>query len=378
MALVFSLLTFIILLGVVVVVHELGHLVIARLNGVFCEVFSFGFGTTLFSRKDSKGTEWRISLYPLGGYVRMFGDSDASSVKEVIPAGYTEEDMERMSAHRKKPWQRLLIAAGGPFANFIFSILVLFTLSTINGMPEYDNTITVTSESSLAYMSGLRTGDAITKANDTPVKDFEELVTQVKKSVGKKLALELKRGETTQTIDINMFKEIDGKTEAIPVLGISPNGFSYKAVSVWESARSAVASTYFIASENIKAMFKIATNKMSTKNVGGIVSIFKVSSASAEAGFVNFIMMVAMISTVLGAINLLPIPVLDGGGILISAIEWIIGRPLNKRFVSAIFSVGLFAVVALMLLGLWNDLSGFKFFGSIKDSLESWLGHFFK
>ena len=365
-----STLTFFLLLSVVVVVHELGHLIIARMNGVFCEAFSFGFGNVLFKKKDKKGTEWRISLYPLGGYVKMLGDADVSSVREVMPEGYTEEDMERMSVHRKKPWQKLLIAAGGPFANFVFAILVLFTLSTINGVPEYDNTVTVVSEQNLAYKSGLRTGDTITKANGIEVNNFMDIAKQVKTSAGKDLKLEVMRDGETKELNIEMFEQTDGEIKPIQSLGISPKGFKYKKVSILKSAQSAILTTWHLASSNISAICKIATGSMSTKNVGGIISIFKVSSDSAEAGLVSFITMIAMISIILGAINLLPIPVLDGGSIAISVIEWIIGRPLNKKFVNVIFTVGLVAVVGLMLLGMWNDLVSIKFFSWVESLIK--------
>lgn len=370
MSIIISMLMFFLLLGIVVVVHELGHLIIARANGVFCEAFSFGFGPVLFSKKDKKGTEWRFSLYPLGGYVKMFGDADASSVKEVIPKGYTEEDMMRMSAHRKKPWQRLLIAAGGPLANFIFAILILFSVSAINGVPEYDNTVSVASEDCLAYNSGIRTGDRIVKVNGIDTPKFMDLVSQIKNSIGKELSLEVKQGDSSKEISIKMFKEENGRIIPIEKIGIGPNGFSYKRISLIKCMTSAISSTYKMAYENISAMFKIATAKMSTKNVGGILSIFKISSASAEAGIASFILMIAMISTVLGAINLLPIPVLDGGTVVISAIEWIVGRPLNEKFINAIFMTGLALVIGLMLLGIWNDLSSFNFF--------NWLENLFK
>lgn len=362
-----SILTFFLLLGIVVVVHELGHLVIARMNGVFCEAFSFGFGNVLYRKKDKKGTEWRISLYPLGGYVKMLGDADVSSVKEEMPDGYTEEDMERMSAHRKKPWQRLLIAAGGPFANFIFAIVVLFALSTINGMPEYDNTITVMSEQNLAYKSGLRTGDIITKANSVEISNFIDIAKQVKASSGKELNLEFKRGGKTQSLKIEMFERDDNSIKPLQSLGISPKGFKYKKISVLKAAKTAVETTWHLAVTNITSIYKIATGAMSTKNVGGIISIFKVSSDSAEAGVVSFITMIAMISVILGAVNLLPIPVLDGGSIAISAVEWVIGRPLHKKFVNVIFTIGLVAVIGLMLLGMWNDLVNIRFFNWVES-----------
>ncbi len=365
-----STLAFFVLLGVVVVVHELGHLVIARMNGVFCEAFSFGFGNVLFKRKDKRGTEWRISLLPLGGYVKMLGDADVSSVRETIPEGYTEEDMERLSAHRKKPWQRLLIAAGGPLANFVFAVLVFFALSEINGLPEYNNTISVVSEQSLAYKSGLRTGDVITKANGVNVSNFVDIAGQIKKSAGGSLDLELLRDNNRITLNIDMWVKNGEKTKPIDNLGIAPNGYKYTKVSTWEALKSSAMMTYNIAYKNMQAIFKIVAGKMSTKNVGGIISIFKVTSSSAEAGIATFVTLIAVISAVLGAINLLPIPVLDGGSIAISAIEWIIGRPLNKKVVNAIFTAGLVIVAGLMLLGLWNDLENIRFL--------NWMENLFK
>lgn len=362
-----SLLLFITLLGIVVVVHELGHLLIARANGVFCEAFSFGFGPVLASKKDRKGTEWRLSLFPLGGYVKMFGDADASSVREIIPEGYTEADMDEMSAHRKKPWQRILISAGGPLANLIFSILVLFSLGMAIGVVEHSNDIVVVNEKTLAHEYGLKTGDKIIKANGIDVNDFVGITKEIKKSQGKTLSLTIKRNDEIKDVDIKMFKEENGEVKPLSTLGITPLNFRYKPVSFIESAKFAVITTYSLAAENIKAIFKIITAKMSSKNVGGVISIFKITKDSAEAGIASFIFMIATISAILGAINLLPIPVLDGGSIVLSSIEWIMGKPLNAKVVETIFMIGLVIVVGLMGLGIFNDLSNCKFFSWVKD-----------
>ncbi|MDR2667067.1 MAG: M50 family metallopeptidase [Holosporales bacterium] len=370
MAFICSLLLFVILLGVVVVVHELGHLVVARASGVFCEAFSFGFGPVLLAKKDKKETEWRLSLFPLGGYLKMFGDADVSSVREVIPAGYTEDDMERMSVHRKKPWQRLLISAGGPFANFILSVFVIFTLSLMQGIPEHTNTISVKDENSLAYTSGLRDGDVIVEANGSKINNFEELKSQIVASRGTTLKLLLQRNGETEELSIDMFTEEDGKVIPVEVLGITPQALVYKNASIAAAAKVSVTLTYFMAYENIRTVFKVITRQASYKNVGGLISIFKVSERSAEAGFFSFILMIAMISSVLGAVNLLPIPMLDGGAIVIAIVECVLGRPLNKKFVEFIFIVGLVVVASLMLLGTWNDLVNCKIF--------NWLETLFK
>ncbi|MBQ8651078.1 MAG: site-2 protease family protein [Alphaproteobacteria bacterium] len=358
---------FMLLLGIVVTVHELGHLVIARLNGVFCEVFSFGFGPVLMSKKDSKGTEWRFSLIPLGGYVKMMGDADASSVKEADNTNYTEDELEKGSLHRKKPWQRLLIAAGGPFANFIFATVIYINVSTFNGLPEFNNTITVASEDSVAYTSGLRTGDIIIKANGQAITKFEEIREHIIGSRGKVLNLEINRSGQTQSLSIEMFKKEGDKVVPVIVLGISPKDVIYKKLPILESITSSISMTYNMAIENIDGIIKILIGKSSPKNVGGIISIFKVSSDSAEAGILSFIMMIAMISVALGAINLMPIPVLDGGTVVISAIEWLTGKPMNKKLVESIFMVGLILVVGLMLLGTWNDISNLKVFKVVEN-----------
>jgi regulator of sigma E protease len=294
----------------------------------------------------------------------MFGDSDVSSVKETIPDGYTDEDMDRMSIHRKKPWQKLLVAFGGPFLNLVFAIIVLFFFSVINGIPEGDNTIAVQGESSLAYTSGLRDGDAIIEANSKRVNTFSDLREQITASHGKILKLKVKKSDDQeQTIEIKMYSEDNGEIVPVRILGVTPNpkSIKHKKLCFSDGIIYALSTTYNSSIDNITSIFKIATGQLSPKNVGGIISIAKISVASAESGIPNFIWMLAMLSIILGSINLLPIPVLDGGTILISAIEWLAGRPLPKKVVEIIFMVGLVIVAALMLLGLWNDLSGYLF-----------------
>ena len=198
MSVLISILAFVILLAILVGFHEYGHLLIARSNGVFCEAFSLGMGPVLWEKADKYGTKWRISLLPIGGYVKMFGDADATSVKECIPEGYTEEDMQKMSAFRKKPWQRLLIAFGGPLANFILAIAIFFGINAIKGIPEPDTVISVVSKESVAYTSGLRDGDKIVSINGNDINNFEELTNQIKLNVGKEFNIKVFRDNKTE------------------------------------------------------------------------------------------------------------------------------------------------------------------------------------
>lgn len=365
MGIILSTLAFVILLAILVGFHEYGHLLIARSNGVFCEAFSLGMGPVLWEKSDKCGTKWRLSLFPIGGYVKMFGDADATSVKERIPEGYTEEDMQRMSAFRKAPWQRLLIALGGPLANFVLAIAVFFGINAVKGIPEPDTTITVMSKDSVAYTSGLRDGDKIISINNNRINNFIELTNKIKENIGKEFKLEINRQEKTEEFNIKLYKEENGKKQEIRQLGITSTSFNYNKTGLFNAFLMACKMTYKIGEQNIKAIFKVFTSGKDMGNVGGLISMFKMASTSAERGLVNFLSMLAMLSVVLGAINLLPIPVLDGGTVLISAIEWIIGRRLNEKVIEIIFTVGLVIVVGLMVLGLWNDITHTAIYGKI-------------
>jgi len=357
MGIILSTLAFIVLLAILVGFHEYGHLLIARSNGVFCEAFSLGMGPVLWEKSDKYGTKWRLSLFPIGGYVKMFGDADATSVKECIPEGYTEEDMQRMSAFRKAPWQRLLIALGGPLANFILAIVVFFGINAVKGIPEPDTTIAVVSKESVAYNSGLRDGDKIVSINNNKINNFMELTDKIKENIGKDFKIEVKRKEKTEQFNVKLYKEENGKKENIKQLGITSVSFNYNKTGIIDAFMNACEMTYKIGSQNIKAIFKVFTTGQDIGNVGGLISMFKMASTSAERGLINFLSMLAMLSVVLGAINLLPIPVLDGGTVLISAIEWVIGRRLSEKVIEIIFTAGLVIVVGLMGLGLWNDIT---------------------
>jgi regulator of sigma E protease len=354
-----SIIVFLFLISVLVVVHELGHLLIARKNGVFVEAFSVGYGYVLYEKLDKYGTKWRISLFPIGGYVKMLGDADVTSVREVVPDSVSEEEMEKMSIHRKKPWQKLLVAAGGPFANFIFAIFVLTSLSMIQGVPTYLNVINTISETSIAYKSGLRNGDEIISINNKTVKNFIEIRDIITENPGKDLDIKVDRKGEIEEIHIHM---VDDKGNPVQAIGITPVLLKYEKTTFLKAVWKACSTTYTIASENIFAIFQMIIAKRSTKDIGGVISIFKMAEQSAEAGVSSFIWMMAFLSIILGAVNLLPIPVLDGGTIMISAIEWIVGRPLNEKLINGIFFIGLAIVVLLMFVGIWNDLAKCKFF----------------
>ena len=354
----YSLLSFAVLIIVLVTVHELGHLIAARANGVMVEAFSVGMGPVLWKKKDKFGTEWRISLLPIGGYVKMLGDADATSVREKIPDNVSEEDMEKFSIHRKKPYQRLIVAAAGPIMNLIFAIVCITALATIKGLPVPSNIINVV-PNTIADVAGLANNDRIIKINNKGVKNFNEIRREIVSNKSDILVIAVKRNSEEKEFIINMLDQNNVRQQ---VIGITNASFDFMPLNVVDAFLDACKITYKVAYENIKGIAKIVTGQQSYKNAGGVISIAQMASNSAKSGFADFVWIICLLSIVLGAVNLLPIPMLDGGTIIISMLEWIIGRPINKKFIEYIFYVGFVIVVALMLIGLWNDINRLPFF----------------
>ena len=341
-----SIVSFIALMAILIGVHELGHLYVARANGVFCESISLGMGKVIWERTDKKNTKWRLSILPIGGYVKMFGDADASSVREKIPEGYSEADMNAMSAFRKKPWQRILIALGGPVANFLLAIFVFFALNVFRGIPEPQNIVKVISKDCVAFQSGIRTGDKIVSINGINTDTFADI------------AKALKKEKNSLNISINRKEEkINIKTKNPGKLGIMPDKVEYKKTGVLNGFCSALKTTYRVGAQNMLGIVKIFKFD-NMDNVGGPLSMFKMTKE--QKGLCDFFAMLALFSVMLGAINLLPIPILDGGAVLLSSIEWITGRRLKEKTVEVISIVGLVIVGGLMLLGIWNDTKQFS------------------
>lgn len=346
------------LLSILIGVHEYGHFLAARMNGVFVEVFSIGMGPVMYEWTDKKGTKIRFSWFFCGGYIRMYGDADATSVR--ADESLSAEAMKK-SIHSKKPWQKIIVAISGPLANIIFAVVVLFSFAFFHGFPQHGNIINTTGENSWAYTSGLRNGDQIVKVGNSEIKNFSDIVPHIKNSVGKDISMEILRNKERLTVNIKLYEIIDGCMVPKHTIGIMPcaNDFSSEKLSLKDAFIKSINLTYYTAASNLIGIWNIFTNLTENKNIGGIISIFNSVSKSSEQGIASFIWIMAMLSITLGTLNLLPIPVLDGGSVLISTIEWIVGRPINKKIVNIVFIIGLIVVAFLMLLGLWNDLSKF-------------------
>ncbi|HUK06948.1 MAG TPA: RIP metalloprotease RseP [Stellaceae bacterium] len=352
-------LPFLIVLTVLVFVHELGHYLSARRNGVRVEVFSIGFGPELFGRTDRAGTRWRVSLIPLGGYIKMFGDMDMSSVRTETPVDMTEEE-KAVSFHHKRLIQRTEIVAAGPIANFAFAIVVLAIFFMTAGQPFTPPDIGQVQPGSAAERAGLQPGDVITSVDGKPVERFEDIQQVVSANQGTPIDLTVRREGKELTVKVTPvvtdFTDIFGSMHHIGRIGVVHIGESrYVKRGPVEAVGQAIAETWNMSTSTLTAVGQMIIGTRTTDELGGPLRIAQMSGIVAQSKPSNLIWFMAVLSVNLGLINLFPIPVLDGGHLLFYSAEAIRGRPLGQRAQEYGFGLGLALVLILMVFATWND-----------------------
>ncbi|WP_282608213.1 RIP metalloprotease RseP [Pelagibius sp. Alg239-R121] len=353
---------FLVVLTVLVFVHEMGHYLIARKNGVRVEVFSIGFGPEIFGWTDRVNTRWKFSLIPLGGYVKMFGDADVASRPSDAPM--TEEERQ-VSFQAKRLGQRAWIVAGGPLANFLLAIVIFAGLFMYIGQPFTPATVGEVIPDSAAAEAGFQPGDRIIRVDGSDVERFEELQTIVQLSAGRALEIDVLRdgaeiGLTAAPKPAT--QESFGSEQQIWRLGISRSGAEYKRHDPLTAVWRATLETVSVTGNTLKAVGQMITGDRSSKELGGPLRIAQMSGQVAEFGFLNLLSLLAILSVNLGLINLFPVPMLDGGHLFFYAIEALRGRPLGERAQEYGFRIGLALVLSLMVFATWNDLDHFGLF----------------
>ncbi len=359
---------FLIILTVLVFVHEMGHFLVARRNGVKVTAFSIGFGPELFGWTDRHQTRWRFSLIPLGGYVKMLGDADPSSTRldETLEISEAEKSQ---TLHYKTPLQRIAVAFAGPAANIIFAIILLSGMVMVKGMPHIEPVIAKVEPGMVAEQAGLLAGDKIIKANHHPITDFQSLRVVIQQSVGQDIELEIERHGTTLHKTISLY-QIDPETQQkkpIQRLGIMPGSPVHTFHNPAMSLVYGIMISWDLTVETFRSLAGLMTGKHSSNELGGILSIGEMAAQSTKNGLTSVIWLMALLSINLAFINLLPIPVLDGGHILLCMIEMLRGKPLSAKTQEYIFLVGFLIVASVMLFATWNDLLRYKVFQIIKS-----------
>lgn len=353
---------FIILLGILVFVHEFGHFIVARLTGVEVSAFSIGFGKVLWEKQDKKGTLWRISAVPLGGYCQFLGDADASSsTSEKVEL--TDEQKKRAFAFQK-PAKKLAIVLAGPGFNYLFAILIYTLLFTFIGKITYPPVIGEVMENSAADKAGIKEGDRVLKVNGIEIEDFSDISREVSLSVDSKTKVEIKRGEYILDFDIELTEieldEEDGTKSKRRMLGIksvTSIETSEESVPVYVAFCDAVKEVADITVTTLRGVGQMITGKRGSEDIGGIIRIAEMTGdISKSQNLLNFLVFMALLSVNLGLINLFPIPVLDGGHIVFYTMEIITGKELNEKVKDYMFRFGIALLLALMVLATFNDV----------------------
>lgn len=348
-----TLISFIIVVGIIVFVHELGHYLAAKLSGMYVETFSIGFGPALVKKKWGD-TEYKISAIPLGGYVKIAGMIDESLEEE----SFLGKDDERL--FEKKPAiLRFFALISGVLMNFLLAIIIYTGLVYHQGIGEVDGTIIgETAPEYPAQQAGLVEGDKIIAINDTFIEKWEDMSSIVHKNPGKEITFTIERDEKYISIPVTSREEesiVDEKKTTIGIVGISPK-IKYREAGFGEAITEGLAITWSWTKLGVTTIKMLVTGQAGVTDLAGPVMIAKMSGDSVRSGATSFLAFIAFISINIGFLNLLPIPALDGGHILSLLIETIIRRKISVDVKMRIQQVGMLFLFAIMIIVVFNDI----------------------
>ena len=363
-----TLLAFLIVIGVLVFVHEMGHYLVGRWCGVKAETFSIGFGKEIAGWTDKRGTRWKVCMLPLGGYVQFAGDMDPSGMK-------SKEWLNLPSAERnqtfqsKSLWQRAAIVIAGPAINFIFAILIIMGFVIAYGTSAALPVADAISENSTAAAIGMEPGDRVISVAGEKIDLFEDLQQKIILIPDQNVEIVYERNgqliSRQGKIGVNIMKDRFGNEYRLGLLGMSSSQVEWREVSPIEAPVVAVEKTVAIVDQITTTLGQVITGKRSIKELGGPLKIAQVSGEQFKMGLETFILFVALISINLGFINLLPIPMLDGGHLMFYAIEAVRRKPASAKVQEWAFRSGFALVMVFMLVVTFNDLSSFGLFRAI-------------
>src|SRR6266702_3152759 len=355
---------FLFTLTVIVFFHELGHFLVARMCGIRVLVFSIGFGPELAGFNDRRGTRWKISAIPLGGYVKFFGDdSEASTPSPEMLASMTEEERAG-SFHHKKVGPRAAIVAAGPIANFLLAIVIFTCLFTFFGKPSTTARVDQVEAGSAAAAAGFQVGDVVTAIDGKAIGSFSDMQRVVGIRAGEQLTFTIKRGDSMVqlrgTPELREVKDPFGNAHRIGVLGITrktaAGDITTERVDPATAFWLGIKETWFVVDRTLAYVGGVFTGREAADQVGGPLRIAQISGQVATIGVAALVHLAAVLSISIGLLNLFPVPLLDGGHLLFYAVEAARGRPLSNRAQEMGFRIGLGLVLMLMVFATYNDI----------------------
>ena len=362
----FTILMFLLVIGPLIFVHELGHYYVGRWFGVKADAFSIGFGRELFGWTDKRGTRWKVGWLPLGGYVRFAGDMNPASTPSDEWLSLPPE--ERAKTFQSKPvWQRFLIVLAGPATNFLFAIVAFMIIFGMYGYPSTPAAVGQVDRGTVAAQAGFQPGDRILSINGNRIDTFADMQTYIALRPEEPMHFRVARGGQEVGIDATPRADVEedrfGNRARIGRIGIRMAGeIEFSSVPLHRLPGAAVDKTVDSVKTMLTALGQVISGRRSLSELGGPLKIAQVSGQQASLGWLAFFWFMTIVSINLGFINLLPIPLLDGGHLLFYLIEGVRRKPLRPEAQEWAFRTGLAVLLALMIFVTFNDLASFGLF----------------
>ena len=366
-----TIIPFIALILVVVFIHEYGHYYFAKKYGVGVTDFSIGFGKEIFGWNDKSGTRWKICWIPLGGYVKFFGDRNVFSQadQEKIINKYSKEEQKKLFV-LKPLYQRALIVAAGPFANFLLAIVIYFSIYTFIGKDFTPAVITEVQKDSPAMTAGLKNNDIIVSIDGNKVKSIMDVSKFITLSTDEFIDFTVSRSNqelifkvkpNMVTSEDNLGNKVNKRMVGI-MLGAYNNQINHVKLGPTKALYYSINEVYFVSISSLKYIGSMLKGSGDSSQLGGPIRIAKITGQVAELGIIPFLSVMAYISISLGLINLFPIPLLDGGHLMFYGFEKILGKPLSQKTQEGFFRIGMFLLLSLMFFTTFNDLKDLGLF----------------
>lgn len=361
-----TLVPFLFVLTVVVFVHEMGHYLVGRWCGIGVTAFSIGFGPELVGFNDRRGTRWKISAIPLGGYVKFVGDMSVTSSPVSEESARLSPEQQRIAFHNQPVWKRALTVVAGPMANFLLTIVVFAVMFAVYGKFVSEPTVAKLRPGSPAEIAGFLPGDRFVSVDGQRVESFSDVQRLVSGRSGDVITFVMLRDGKTVTLqatpELVDQKDALGNDVKVGVIGvINDDAMGQPRIVHFTPAGAvteAVVETGRIIARTGQFLKRFVVGREDKCQLGGPVKIADMAGKAAKLGFEWLVQLVAMLSVGIGVLNLLPIPPLDGGHLVFYGAEAVMRRPVSERMMEAVYKVGMFAVLGFMAFVFWNDLFG--------------------
>lgn len=360
-----TIIPFLIVLTIVVFVHEMGHYLVGRWCGIRILTFSVGFGPELLGFSDRHGTRWRLSAIPLGGYVKFFGDENAASTPDFSAVESMSSEERARTFPGANVWKRVATVAAGPIANFILAIFIFAVMFSLYGKPISDPVVSQVQPGSAAEEAGIMPGDVVVAIDGQPISTFEDLRRYVSPRPEVEVVLTVRRdGRSLDFPIVPRRSEIEdqfGNKMEVGLIGVvtDPTAGNFRRVDLnpIQAVGEGASSSWYIVSRTVGYIANIFRGREKADQLGGPIRVAQMSGQMATLGIGALLQLTAVLSVSIGFLNLLPVPMLDGGHLVFYAIEIIRGRPVGERAQEIAFKIGLSLVLMLMIFATWNDMS---------------------